>query len=205
MKGGIRLAIAALLTVISLSAVSWFTKDAITVGKQRWIEQSLEELVPVDLFDEQMIDSFFNFQNDALGSVKPLPVYPIVKGDVWNGAAITAIAPDGYTGTIKLLIAIRDDHSLFGVRVLEHRETPGLGDDIERKKSNWITQFDNTSFATIAKPFWTVKKNGGYFDQFTGATITPSAVVHTVKRVMAWHQVTGLNQLQQRFKEHSDG
>lgn len=204
MNGGVSLCVAALVTVLSVSFVSWLTKDAVTAGKQRWIEQSLAEIVPSELHDEQMVQRLFNFEHQALGTTKSLPVYPFVKDDVWNGAAITAIAPDGYTGEIKMLIAIRTDHSLLGVRVLEHRETPGLGDDIEREKSNWILQFDNASLVKLAEPLWTVKKNGGAFDQFTGATITPSAVVHTVHRVLAWHQNGGLIELQQRFKEPSD-
>ena len=201
MNGGINLTVIALATVLSISFVSWLTKDRIAQSNQRWIEKSLVELVPAQLHDEQMIQKRFNFQHPALGIDSPLPVYPIVTGDTWNGAAITAIAPNGYTGQIKLLIAIRSDHSLLGVRVLEHRETPGLGDDIERDKSDWITQFDNASFKKYSAPLWAVKKNGGVFDQFTGATVTPSAVVHAVKQVLTWHQDNGLRLLQQRFDE----
>lgn len=201
MNGGISLSVVALVTVISISFVSWLTEDAVTVGKQRWIEQSLKEIVPSELHDEQMVKKFFNFQHQALGSTTPLPIYPIIKDNVWNGAAITAIAPDGYTGEIKMLIAVRTDHSLLGVRILEHQETPGLGDDIERDKSEWITQFDDASLENITAPLWTVKKYGGAFDQFTGATITPSAVVHTIHRVLTWHRSDGLNELQQHFKD----
>lgn len=202
MNGGVNLAIIAMATILSISFVSWLTKDAVTEGRQRWIEQSLNEVIPAALYDNKMVQQQFTVQNVALGAKKPMPVYPIIKDDVWEGAAITAIAPNGYSGEIKLLIAIDTTHSLLGVRVLEHRETPGLGDDIERDKSNWITQFDNASLAKYTEPLWRVKKEGGVFDQFTGATITPSAVVRSVHRVLTWHQDKGLIQLQQRFEEH---
>lgn len=204
MKGGLSLTVTAIVIILGISFVSWLTKDAITIGKQRWIQQSLKEIVPNELHDEQSVQQTFNYQHKALGTTTALPVYPITKDGNWNGAAITAIATDGYTGDIKLLIAIGADNVLLGVRVLEHRETPGLGDDIDRTKSEWITQFDNASLATIASPLWTVKKNGGAFDQFTGATITPSAVVRAVHRVLSWYQKIGNTDLQKRYQETYD-
>ncbi len=203
MNGGIPLAVTAVVAVLALSTVSWLTKDSIKRSEQRWIAASLSDIVPAEMQNEQWVDNGFLFQHKALGSEEALTVYPFIKDNQWQGAAITAIAPDGYTGEIRLLIAIRADHSLLGVRVIKHRETPGLGDDIEHEKSAWITDFDNQSLAKLAKPMWTVKKDGGAFDQFTGATITPRAVVHAVYRVLDWHEHGGLNALKLHFKEQT--
>jgi len=201
MNGGARLAAAAAITVLLISLVSWLTKDKIELSQRNWIASSIGELVPSELHDNQLVDDQFVFQHPALGSDNPQIIYPMFNDGRWAGAAITAIAPDGYTGDIKLLIAIREDHSLLGVRVIKHRETPGLGDDIESSKSDWITSFDDQSLTTLSKDLWTVKKDGGAFDQFTGATITPRAVVLTVYRVLDWHQSSGLVELQQRFED----
>jgi electron transport complex protein RnfG len=100
-----------------------------------------------------------------------------------------AIAPDGYAGKIRLLIAARPDGTLLGVRVTQHKETPGLGDYIEPKKDKnkarpWITQFDGTNPATGTEREWKVKKDGGHFDSMAGATVTPRAVIKAVRKAI---------------------
>jgi len=204
MNAGIRLALMALITVLVVSTVAWLTAEPIEHANEQWIQQSLNEIVPVSLHDETMITEVFEFQHPALGSNKPQTIYPIIKNAHWNGSVITASAPDGYTGNIHLLIAISTDHSIMGVRVISHKETPGLGDDIELRHSSWIKSFDNTSLLTLTKQQWAVRKDGGEFDQFTGATITPRAVVNAVYRVLNWHKQEGLKQLQQHFQTHKN-
>ncbi len=200
MNAGIRLAMVALTIVFIVSVVAWLTSAPIERANEQWIQQSLNEIVPPSLHDEKMITHAFDFQHSALGSVTALRVYPIVKDAKWNGSVVTAIAPDGYTGDIALLIAIHANHSLLGVRVISHKETPGLGDDIEIVKSSWIKDFDNASLTALTKEQWAVRKDGGNFDQFTGATITPRAVVNAVYRVLHWHEAQGLALLQQQFQ-----
>lgn len=100
---------------------------------------------------------------------------------------LEAIAPDGYSGDIKLLIAIRDDGSIAGVRVLTHKETPGLGDYIEIARSDWIKHFDGLSLASVTDEKWKVKKDGGQFDYMAGATITPRAVVKAVHKALQYY------------------
>ena len=99
-------------------------------------------------------------------------------------AAIKTAAPDGYNGNIELLIAINSDGSVSGVRTLLHKETPGLGDKIELRKSDWITKFAGKKVHDENDNRWAVIKDGGMFDQFTGATITPRAVVKKVRRTV---------------------
>ena len=96
------------------------------------------------------------------------------------------IAPDGYAGAIKLLVGIRANGTLAGVRVISHKETPGLGDGIETKRSNWILGFNDTSLDKPDLHGWQVKRDGGQFDQLTGATITPRAIVKAVHQSLVY-------------------
>ena len=101
---------------------------------------------------------------------------------------ITPVAPDGYSGIIKLLVGINVDGTLNGVRVVTHRETPGLGDAIDEKRSDWIHLFDNRSLLDPPLERWAVRKDGGDFDQLTGATITPRAVVKAVRQTLLYYR-----------------
>jgi len=101
---------------------------------------------------------------------------------------IEALAPDGYSGTIRLLVGINIDGSLGGVRVVAHRETPGLGDAIEEERSDWILGFTGKSLQDPPLQKWAVKKDGGAFDQLTGATITPRAVVKAVRQALLYYR-----------------
>jgi electron transport complex protein RnfG len=101
---------------------------------------------------------------------------------------IAAVAPDGYSGSIRLLVGINRDGSLAGVRTLAHRETPGLGDRIEAQRDDWILGFAGKSLDRPALQAWRVKRDGGVFDQFTGATITPRAVVRAVKNSLIYYR-----------------
>jgi electron transport complex protein RnfG len=103
-----------------------------------------------------------------------------------SAVILEATAPDGYSGDIKLLIAISQDGSLAGVRVLAHKETPGLGDYIDIAHNDWIKHFDNQSLAKTPDEKWKVKKDGGYFDYMAGATITPRAVVKAVHKALQY-------------------
>ena len=101
---------------------------------------------------------------------------------------LPATAPDGYSGSIDLVVGINVDGSIAGVRALSHRETPGLGDKVDIKKSDWILGFNTRSLADPLPAQWKVKKDKGVFDQFTGATITPRAVVAATLRVLQFAQ-----------------
>jgi electron transport complex protein RnfG len=105
-----------------------------------------------------------------------------------NGVILPFIAPNGYTTHINLLIGISRTGKISGVRVLQHKETPGLGDKIEFKKSSWILSFNEKSLNSPTLNLWKVKKDGGYFDQFSGATITPRAIVNSVKKALLFFQ-----------------
>lgn len=126
--------------------------------------------------------------NDLLGNKTPSKAY-IAKQDHKLAAVILeAIAHDGYSGDIKLLIAIRADGTVSGVRVLAHKETPGLGDYIDIAHGNWIKLFDNESVEKTPAEQWKVKKDGGKFDYMVGATITPRAVVKAVSKALQFYE-----------------
>lgn len=175
--------IALLCTAVS-TGVYLLTKgriDAVTAEQQR---QLLLEVVPQTYFD-----------NDLLASCKvvKLPeapflnkIYMAKKGSNLTAYAIQATAPDGYSGNIVLLMGIQPDGTVLGVRTLAHKETPGLGDKIETRISDWIYSFTNRKFSLENEGEWRVKKDGGQFDQFTGATITPRAVVNNVRQSAKW-------------------
>ncbi len=101
---------------------------------------------------------------------------------------MSAVAPDGYSGNIRLLVGVQADDTLSGVRVVAHRETPGLGDAIDEQRSDWVYGFDGKSLGNPPLAKWAVRKDGGHFDQLTGATITPRAIVRAVRRTLLYYR-----------------
>ncbi len=114
-------------------------------------------------------------------------IYRVRHGGEPVAVILNPTVPDGYAGPIRLLVAVKTDGTLGGVRVLDHHETPGLGDRIEERKSDWIkVQFDGKGLGQPPENRWQVKRDGGDFDQFTGATITPRSIVKTVKNTLKY-------------------
>ena len=112
--------------------------------------------------------------------------YRVRKTGAVVGVILPATARDGYSGDIRTLVGIRLDGSISGVRVVSHNETLGLGDLVDLRRSDWVRGFDNRSLTDPPPIGWNVKKNGGVFDQFTGATITPRAVIHATRRALEY-------------------
>jgi electron transport complex protein RnfG len=139
-----------------------------------------------------------SYDSDLVASARPLPpdpllglkqageFYPATLAGKPTAVVLEAIAPDGYAGEIKLLVGIRPDGTLTGVRVTSSNETPGLGDYIDAAKSNWIHNFDGKSLDNPKPDGWKVKKDGGTFDYMAGATISPRAVVKAVKKALEY-------------------
>lgn len=152
------------------------TKEAIRQRLKEDLQASLAMVAPPALHDNDLIGESFDFK-DATGQMRR--IYPIAKDGVRNGAAFQ-VTGSGYSGTILILMAVDHESRVLGVRVLQHAETPGLGDKIEADKDDWVLGFNTRSLADPPAERWKVKKDGGYFDQFSGATITPRAVVKAV-------------------------
>lgn len=166
------------------------TKDIIAEAQRAALEASLNQLVPADRYDNRVVeDTIEVVAPEWLGTDQPVTVYRARKNGQPVALFATPYAPDGYSGPIQLLIGVYADGTLAGVRVLAHKETPGLGDAIEEKRSPWILNFAGKSMGNPPLERWKVKKDGGVFDQFTGATITPRAVVKATGRFLEYVQM----------------
>ncbi|MGD2075117.1 MAG: electron transport complex subunit RsxG [Gammaproteobacteria bacterium] len=165
------------------------TADRIAENERRALLQRLNEVIPAERHDNDVFsDVLYVTNSELLGTSEPVPVYRARK-DGWPVAAVLApVAPDGYNGAIRLLVAINVDGTLAGVRVVQHHETPGLGDAIEAERSDWILTFKGKSLGNPPAEGWRVRRDGGTFDQFTGATITPRAVVNAVRKALVYFQ-----------------
>jgi electron transport complex protein RnfG len=163
------------------------TEERIAANERAFLLKSLHTLVPPEQHDNDLFNDVISVSDkELLGSAKPVRVYRARQDKQPVAAIINAVAPDGYSGSIELLVAIRYDGTLAGVRVVKHKETPGLGDAIDASKSDWILGFNNRSLTNPEKKGWAVKRDGGIFDQFTGATISPRAVVNAVHRSLLY-------------------
>ena len=184
-KNALTLAIFALVCTAVVALTHRLTQGTIIEQEQAQLLRVLDELLPESNHDEPLFEHCVMLTSPQfLGSQDPLPVFTAVKNGQPQGYAIEAIAPDGYSGDIKLVVGVQVDGTLSGVRVLNHNETPGLGDKIELKRAPWILSFNGKSMIDENDARWAVRNDGGQFDAFTGATITPRAVVKAVRKVL---------------------
>ena len=184
-------AILGLFAVLGTGMVSYtyqVTKPQIKENERQAILKNLHALISPAEHDNPIESDTIEVTNRLLGSDKPITIYRARKEKLPVAAIISAIAPDGYGGNIYLLVAIRHDGTLAGARVVSHHETPGLGDGIEAERSDWILAFNGLSLTNPSERGWGVKKDGGDFDQFTGATITPRAVVKAVYNSLKYYE-----------------
>lgn len=183
------LAVFALLGVLVLAVIHDQTADTIIENQRLALLKQLTELVPAEKYDNALDQSSVVLPLGDFSSKETVKVYLAKKQNQPVAAIFLVTTTKGYAGAIQLLVAVNQDQTLSGVRVVKHKETPGLGDKIEIEKSNWITSFDGKSLNNPSQARWAVKKEGGEFDQFTGATITPRAIVGLVKEVLDWSQL----------------
>ncbi len=175
-----------------LSAAYLWTKPAIEASAAEEKMKLVDEVLPRAEYDNALLSDTLTLPpTPQLGLDEPSTLYRARKGGKPAGLVFEAVAPDGYAGKIRLLIALRADGTVAGVRVTQHKETPGLGDYIEvRKDKNkarpWITQFADISLAQVTDSEWKVKKDGGRIDFYAGATVTPRAVSKAVLKAVKW-------------------
>jgi electron transport complex protein RnfG len=163
------------------------TEPRIRQNEREELLRNLHQIIPPQSHDNNIFkDTTEVVAPQMLGTSEPVTVYRARKDGKPVAVAFTPIAPDGYNGAIKLLVGIKYDGTLAGVRVISQHETPGLGDGIETDRSNWILGFAGKSLGNPPLRRWAVKKDGGVFDQFTGATITPRAVVKAVRKSLLY-------------------
>ena len=165
------------------------TREQIAANERATLLRKLHRLIPPESHDNALLQDTLQVQNRTLlGTTDPVTVYRARRHGEPVAVVIAAVAPDGYSGSIRLLVGINVDGSLGGVRVVSHRETPGLGDAIEEERSDWILGFSGKSLQNPPLENWAVKKDGGAFDQLTGATITPRAVVKAVRQALLYYR-----------------
>ncbi len=181
------LAIAAIAAVGTVALVHDRAAPQIEASRRaQLLAQLTTVLGDVDYDNDPLQDVIQVRDPELLGTDEPLTAHRVRRGGEPVAALLNAVAPDGYAGAIHLLIAIDVQGRVLGVRVLDHRETPGLGDFIEERRSDWIHGFDGRSLGQPPTGRWQVRKDGGDFDQFTGATVTPRAVVRAVRDALTW-------------------
>lgn len=188
-KTSITLIVFALVFTALLAYVFNITKAPIEKSEAEARMALFSQIVPPNMHDNEMLkDTIMLAPTDLLGNTQPTIANRARINNAPSAIILEAIAHDGYAGDIKLLIAIKYDGSIAGVRVLTHKETPGLGDYIDILKDNWIKLFDGESLSKTSDPKWNVKKDGGQFDYIAGATITPRAVVKAVHKALIYFE-----------------
>ena len=182
------LAVFAAITSVAIGWTYLATKDQIDMEVRRAEARQLLEIFPPETHDNDIVDDGFELIADTplLGIREARQGYRVRRDDRVIGVILPATARDGYSGDIRALVGVRDDGTVAGVRLVAHRETPGLGDKVDLRKSDWILGFDNRSLSQPDLSGWNVEKDGGVFDQFTGATVTPRAVILATRRALEY-------------------
>ncbi|KHM49520.1 electron transporter RnfG [Pseudoalteromonas distincta] len=187
-KNGAILTAFALATTGLVASINALTADKIAEQEQLQLTAQLQEVLDPKSYDNQLSQDCVIITDEKLGPYANQVIYRARKNNKPVAVVIRHITPNGYSGDINLLTAVLSDGTIAGVRTTKHEETPGLGDKVEVKKSLWITTFKSLTVEGEEDARWAVKKDGGQFDQFTGATITPRAVVGSVKNAVLFAQ-----------------
>jgi electron transport complex protein RnfG len=182
------LAAAGLVASLLLGLADLATRGAIELRAQEDLLATLEQVLPAHLHDNDLLRDVKTVADTDPRGFGETQVYLARKDGEVTAVAFKVTAAGGYSGPITLVTGINRDGSILGVRVVAHAETPGLGDKIEKAKSDWILAFEGRSLDNTPAERWRVKKDGGDFDQFAGATITPRAVVGGVQAALGFFQ-----------------
>lgn len=186
-KGGVTLAVIAAICTALVAATFILTRDQIVANEQAWLERSLQPALSGLSFDSGITDSPLVIPAPhALPGSDDAVIYRVYSAGAPVAALFVVTARDGYSGPIRLLIGIDAAGAVTGVHVLEHRETPGLGDGIESGKSDWARQFVGRSLSNPMPDGWEIKRDGGVFDQLTGASVTPRAIVKAIRETLLY-------------------
>ena len=181
-KSGLLMLIFTLACVFIVSLAEKNTKDKIEINEQQLLIKRLNEIVTE--YDNPILSESFVRNINLHGIEQTVTIFPAKNNNKVFAYLVEHTYPNGYNGNIRLLTGISVTGELLGVRVINHKETPGLGDKIETRKSDWIRSFTGLSLNQPEKSKWKVKRDGGFFDQFTGATITPRAIVTAAYQIL---------------------
>ena len=186
-QNSIGLGIFAVMTAGLIALTHQFTEQTIENNIVQAQLSAFNEILPPERYDNNLAEATVMLPaSPLLGSSEPVKAYVARQDGEVEAIIFETVAPGGYNGNLDLLVAIDRNSVVTGARVISHKETPGLGDKVDLQKSNWILSFSGKSFDNTSMQAWNVKKDGGEFDQFTGATITPCAVVRAVKNTLIY-------------------
>ncbi len=187
-KSGLTLAAIAGICTALVALTFQLTDERIAGNEQAWLEQSLRPALAGVSFDSGISESRLTIPppNSLPGSGEAI-IYRVYSGEAPAAALFVVSARDGYSGAIRLLVGVDANGAVTGVHVLEHRETPGLGDLVETGKSDWAKQFAGRSLGDPVATGWAIRRDGGEFDQLTGASITPRAIVKAVRETLEYY------------------
>ena len=187
LRSGVTLAVIAAVCTALVAFTYQLTDERIAANEQAWLEQSLQPALSGLFFDSGISESVLTIPAPhGLPGSQDAIIYRVYSGESPVAALFVVSARDGYAGPIRMLVGVGIDGTVTGVHVLAHRETPGLGDQIESSKSDWVKQFDGRSLANPGAEGWKIKRDGGEFDQLTGASVTPRAVVKAVRETLQY-------------------
>lgn len=185
-RNALVLSLFAIGTAAMLALTNNTTLPQIECNRQLALKNSLLEVIPAERFDNILLADSVTVTDALLGRGEHI-IYRARMDGRPTGMVVQATAPDGYGGAIRLLIGVDQTGTLTGVRMIPpHNETPGLGDKIDIRKSDWMTGFNGNALSNTETGDWAVRKDGGKFDAFTGATITPRAVIGAVHRTLQY-------------------
>ena len=162
------------------------TADRIVANERAAMLRIFDEILPKGRVDNDLLTDTLTIRVPSNLGAKETVVYRGRKQGEPTAVVLSTVDANGYAGPIRLLVAVLADGSLGGVRVLAHKETPGLGDKIETSKTDWVLGFNGLSLTNPGESDWKVKRDGGVFDQFTGATVTPRSIVFAVKQSLKY-------------------
>ncbi len=194
LRGGVTLAAIAAICTALVAFTYQLTDERIAANEQAWLEQSLQPALAGLFFDSGVSESVVTIPapHELPGSEDAI-IYRVYSGESPVAALFVVSARDGYAGAIKMLVGVGIDGTVTGVHILAHRETPGLGDRIESSKSDWVKHFDGRSLTNPDADDWKIRRDGGEFDQLTGASVTPRAVVKAVKQTLQYFDANADN------------
>lgn len=188
-KNSLLLGIFALVVSTSLAITEISTHNLRRDSERQVKSQALEQIIPNEKRNNILLDDrIITNDSDLLHLQNEGYIHIARKDNQITAFILPTRAPDGYGGAIELIVGIYLDGTLAGVRIIKHQETPGLGDKIDLKKTKWILSFNNKSLENTQAEKWAVKKDKGIFDQFTGATITPRAIVNAIYKSLKFYK-----------------
>lgn len=187
LKTGFTLALIAAICTALVAVTFHLTKERIVANEKALLEQSLQPALAGVVYDSSVSESRLILPppHDLPGNEVAI-IYRVFAEDKPVAALFVVSARDGYSGAIRILVGVDFDGTVTGIRILQHRETPGLGDKIDSSRSDWVFQFDGHSLTNPEVSGWSIRSDGGEFDQLTGASVTPRAVIKAIRETLLY-------------------